>query len=272
MADALLEELGVGDREIVLNSVGDAACRPRYRQLLCEWLEPRLARLCADCQRRYRENPLRVFDCKVEADRHLLQDAPTLDEALCDACRVHFGAVRRALEGFGVVYRIEPHIVRGLDYYQRTVFEITSAELGAQNAIMGGGRYDGLVEELGGPPLPGFGFAIGMERLISLLPAQRRREDGMDLAVISLGREGWEASTRMAQRLRAAGVACMLPLVERPMGAQLRRADKMGARFALFVGKDELAAGRFGLKSLSTGEQVEVSESDIVSHVKEDTP
>lgn len=271
MADALLEELGVSDREIVLNSVGDAACRPRYRQLLCEWLEPRLARLCADCQRRYRENPLRVFDCKVEADRHLLQDAPTLDEALCDACRAHFGEVRRALEGFGVVYRIEPHIVRGLDYYQRTVFEITSTELGAQNAIMGGGRYDGLVEELGGPPLPGFGFAIGMERLISLLPAERRPEDGTDLAVVSLGREGWEASTRMARRLRAAGVACVLPLVERPMGAQLRRADKMGARFALFVGKDELAAGRFGLKNLSTGEQIEVSESDIVSHVKEDT-
>jgi histidyl-tRNA synthetase len=268
MADAFLEELGVSEREIVLNSVGDATCRPGYRLRLCSWLEPRLADLCEDCHRRYRDNPMRVFDCKIEADRRLLEEAPKLDDALCDGCRVHLGEVRRALDAFGVAYRIEPNIVRGLDYYQRTVFEITSPELGAQNAILGGGRYDGLVEELGGPALPGFGFALGMERLISLLPAERLPSAGVDLAVVTLGRDGWEASPAIVQRLRGSGLSCILPLVERPMGAQLRRADKMGARFALFVGKDELAAGRFGLKDLGTGEQVTVREADVVAQVR----
>jgi len=268
MADRLLRELGVVEHEIVINSVGDSVCRPTYRERLQSWLEPRLDRLCADCNRRYRENPLRVFDCKVEQDRALLEQAPTIDEGLCDPCRGHFEAVRSALEKLGVKYRVEPHIVRGLDYYARTVFEITSPGLGAQNAIMGGGRYDGLVKELGGADLPGFGFAVGMERLISLMPQDPADATEILVALVSLGPEGWEASPALAQGLRAAGVGCILPLVERPMGAQLRRADKIGAQYALFVGKDELAAGRFGLKNLRTGEQAEVGESEIVSRVK----
>jgi histidyl-tRNA synthetase len=269
MADVLLEELDVGEREIVINSVGDETCRPVYRERLLTWLETRLERLCADCNRRFRENPLRVFDCKIKEDRKLLKEAPTIDSSLCVGCRTHFDEVRRSLEMLGVAYRIEPHIVRGLDYYARTVFEIISPGLGAQNAIMGGGRYDGLVEELGGPALPAFGFAIGMERLISLMPSDSSGAGGVQVAVVSLGREGWEASLGMGQRLRAAGIGCILPLVERPMGAQLRRADKVGARFALFVGKGEIAAGRFGLKDLRTGEQVDVPEPEIVTRVKE---
>jgi histidyl-tRNA synthetase len=234
------------------------------------WLEPRLDQLCSDCKRRYRENPLRVFDCKVEEDRRILDGAPTMAEALCGPCREHFDEVRRLLDEMGVTYRIEPRIVRGLDYYVRTVFEIISAELGAQDAIMGGGRYDGLVEELGGPPLPGFGFAIGMERLLSLMPESVQGYPVIDVAVVSLGAAGWQASVGLVQRLRHRGVGCILPLVERPMGAQLRRADKAGARFALFVGQDELARGRFGLKNLATGEQLEVAEGDVPSLVKGD--
>jgi histidyl-tRNA synthetase len=269
MADAFLEELGVGEREIVLNSVGDAECRPAYRERLQAWLEPRLAQLCEDCNRRYRENPLRMFDCKVDADRELLQQAPTIGEALCEPCRTHFASVRGLLDRFGVSYRTDPRIVRGLDYYKRTVFEITSSALGAQNAIMGGGRYDGLVEELGGPATPGFGFAIGIERLILLIPEDRDLPGGIDLALVSLGHEAWEATVDMAGRLRLEGVGCLVPLVERPMGAQLRRADKAGARFALFVGKEELGSGRYGLKDLRTGEQVEVDEAGVLARVKE---
>jgi histidyl-tRNA synthetase len=270
MADALLGALGVGERELLINSVGDAECRPRYRELLREWLAPRLGELCADCNRRSAENPLRVFDCKVEADRTLLRDAPRIGDSLCSACEDHFGEVRRALDAYGVAYRVESDIVRGLDYYVRTVFEIVSAGLGAQNAILGGGRYDGLVEELGGPAIPGFGFAMGTERLILLMPApDPAAAAGCDLALISLGRDGWEAAVLMAQRLRAAGVSCMTPISERPMGAQMRRADRVGARFALFVGADELAAGRFGLKNLRTGEQVDVSEDVVAPRVKE---
>jgi len=268
MAVALLDELGVGQRELLLNSVGDEACRPQYRERLCSWLEPRLEQLCEDCNRRYRDNPLRVFDCKVAADRELLSGAPTIGESLCRECGEHFEQVCRALEAFDVRYRVEPHIVRGLDYYVRTVFEITSSALGAQNAIMGGGRYDGLVEELGGPALPGFGFAVGMERLISVMEGAAASTGRVDLALVSLGGEGWQASVALACRLRAAGVGCILPVLERPMGAQLRRAEKAGARFALFIGKDELAAGRFGLKDLASGRQVEVVESDIVAMVR----
>jgi histidyl-tRNA synthetase len=269
MADALLEELGVTGREVVLNTVGDGACRPAYRERLRSWLKPRLGRLCDDCNRRWRDNPLRVFDCKVEDDRRQLAEAPTIDEALCRPCREHFDEVRRLLEGLDVAYRIEPHIVRGLDYYERTVFEVLSSRLGAQNAVMGGGRYDGLVEELGGPALPGFGFAIGMERLLTLAAGGELAEgDGVDVAVVSLGDVGWQASLGIAARLRRAGVGCLVPLAERPMGAQLRRADRAGARFALFVGKDELAGGRLGLKNLATGEQVEIDERDVPSRVK----
>ncbi len=267
MAKLLLDELGIGSPEIALNSVGDEACRPAYRERLRQWIEPRLRELCADCNRRFHDNPLRVLDCKVDQDRRVLEGAPTIEGTLCGPCREHLAQVRRALKDFGVDHRVEPRIVRGLDYYSRTVFEITSAELGAQDAIMGGGRYDGLVHELGGPELPGFGFAVGMERLLSLMP-ERPAAARNRLALVSLGEEGWRASLGLAQRLRAAGVGCVVPLVERPLGAQLRRADKAGASFALFVGRDELASGRFGFKDLRSGDQVSLAECEIVERVK----
>jgi histidyl-tRNA synthetase len=269
MADTFLAELGVDRREILLNSVGDEVCRPRYRERLQAWLEPRLPRLCDDCNRRYRENPMRVFDCKVEQDRALLERAPTLDASLCEPCRTHFDRVTRALDSLGVAYKIEPRIVRGLDYYQRTVFEITSPDLGAQNAVLGGGRYDGLIEELGGPALPAFGFAIGLERLIAIVPGDRVPGHDPDVALVSLGGAGWSAAMGIARQLRAAGVACFFPLVERPLGAQLRRADRSGARFALFVGSEELETGRFGLKDLRTGQQVDVGLDQVAERVKE---
>jgi histidyl-tRNA synthetase len=267
MADALLAALEVGEREIVVNSVGDASCRPVYREALRSWLEPRLPQLCEDCNRRYDENPLRVLDCKVDADKQVLADAPTMDRSLCGECREHLDAVTGQLDAAGIAYRVDPHIVRGLDYYVRTVFEVTSPGLGAQNAILGGGRYDGLVESLGGPAMPGFGFAVGMERLLSLMPAEARERQGIDLAIVSLGPEGWGASHEMARRLRARGVGCLLPVAERPLGAQLKRAGKAGARYALFVGKDELAAGRFGFKDLASGTQIDVTEDDVPAKV-----
>ncbi|HKQ60499.1 MAG TPA: histidine--tRNA ligase, partial [Candidatus Polarisedimenticolaceae bacterium] len=189
MLERFLEALGITDRELVLSSVGDATCRPPYRQLLQDWLDPRLERLCEDCRRRRQENPLRVFDCKVERDREILAEAPLLLDHLCVPCQDHFAAVRRHLDGFGVRYRIERRLVRGLDYYQRSVFEVVSGGLGAQNAVLGGGRYDGLVAELGGPAIPGFGFAIGMERLASLVPAERVPAGGCDVLLVALGPE-----------------------------------------------------------------------------------
>jgi histidyl-tRNA synthetase len=268
MVGCYLDALGIEDRELKLGSVGDATCRPRYRERLQAWLEPRLGQLCADCNRRYSENPLRVFDCKVEADRQLLAQAPSLHDTLCDPCRAHFNEVESWLERFGVAYTIEDRLVRGLDYYQRTVFEVTAGGLGAQNAVLGGGRYDGLMQELGGPAIPGVGFAMGMERVLMLLPSDRVPPERVDAAVVGMGPEGWEAAAKLAQRLRNAGFSVLFPLVERPMGPQLKRADRERARFAVFVGRDELAAGLFGVKDLDSGEQTALDESGLVNAMR----
>ena len=262
---AFLDALGITERELVLNSVGDERCRPQFRQALRSWIEPRLPEMCEDCRRRYAENPLRVFDCKVEADKALLREAPVVRDYLCAECGNHFRAVQETLRAYGIPFRVDPRMVRGLDYYQRTVFEVVSGKLGAQNSILGGGRYDGLVEELGGPSIPGFGFALGMERLLLLLPEGRAEAAECDVLMVSLGAAGFQAAIGMARRLRAAGLRVALCLSERPMGAQLKRTSRMRARFALFVGEAELAAGRFGMKNLATGEQVEVEEHGVVA-------
>ena len=264
-----LSELGLDDRQLVLNSLGDDDCRVRYRGVLAAWLEERAGLLCEDCRRRARENPLRVFDCKVDDDVRTLAQAPMVSDHLGESAAAHFAEVRSWLDRFGVPYRVEPRMVRGLDYYCRTVFEVVAGGLGAQSAVLGGGRYDGLVEQLGGPPVPGFGFAIGMERLISLLPRDSTAGPHVDVALIGLGPEGWSASVELARRLRAANRSVLVPLVERPMGAQLKRAGRVNARFALFVGKDEIAAGRFGLKDLVTGEQVEVDADALIARLGE---
>ena len=263
MVWALLQALGIEDRELRLNSVGDAACRPLFRETLTQWLAPRLPEMCEDCRRRAVENPLRVFDCKVDADRKLLEDAPRMSDSLCDPCAEHFAAVRSALDGYAIPYVVDARLVRGLDYYQRTVFEVVATGLGAQNALLGGGRYDGLVEELGGPPIPGFGFAAGMERLVLVMGKSAGTQAAADLLLVGLGEVGFRASVGLARSLRARGLRVAMPLTERPMGAQLKRAERLGARFALFVGESELQRGRFGLKNLVTGEQIEVDEAGI---------
>lgn len=259
-----LDELGIGDRELVLNSLGDPDCRSRYRAALVDWLEPRREQLCEDCRRKSADNPLRVFDCKVKEDQALLIDAPEIASFLGDEAAEHFSAVRALLDRYGIAYRVDPRMVRGLDYYQRTVFEVVSTGLGSQNAILGGGRYDGLVRELGGPEVPGFGFAIGMERLVSLMPEDRVVAGAADLVMICLGQEGLDGGVDLARRLRAAGLNVAMPVAVRPMGAQMKRAGRTGAAFALFVGADELETGRFGLKNLETGEQETVDERELL--------
>ena len=263
----LLDALGIEARELRINSVGDEVCAPRYRETLVAWLAERREQLCSDCRRRMEENPLRVFDCKVEADRRLLAAAPSIADALCEPCATHFAAVRRTLDTLGVPGVLDARLVRGLDYYRRTVFEVVSSSLGAQNAILGGGRYDGLVAELGGPSIPGFGFAMGMERLVSLMPAAATSA-GVDVQLIAVGAEGWEAAVGIAAALRRAGVSVVMPTVERPMGAQFKRAERLGARFALYVGEADVRAGRYPLKDLRSQEQVAVALDEVAARVK----
>jgi histidyl-tRNA synthetase len=187
MASALVAELGIGDVELVINSVGCQACRPIFGRALLAALGDRLPKLCADCQRRAATNPLRIFDCKVAADQPIIDALPHSEDYLCEACRAHFDAVRATLGAFGLAYRVSHRLVRGLDYYTRTTFEILGLSLGAQNALLGGGRYDGLVRDLGGPDRAGIGFAAGLERLVLAMSESAVERRVPDAFVVAIG-------------------------------------------------------------------------------------
>ena len=232
-----------------LNSVGDAACRPAYTERLREFGRSHLAALCPDCHRRLERNPLRLFDCKVETCRAVLADAPRIVDALCMPCRAHLDEVRALLDGAGVEYVMNPHLVRGLDYYVRTAFELVAEGLGAQNAVGGGGRYDGLVAALGGPPIAGVGFALGLERLASV--SELVADDAGPVAVVlPLHPAGVAPGLRLATRLRDQGLAIGLEPSGRSLKALLRVADRRRARLAIIVGEDELAQGRATVRDL----------------------
>ena len=244
-----LAAAGVPDARILLNSLGDATCRPAYRAALTAYGEARLAELCANCRQRLVRNPLRLLDCKEEVCRRIMADAPRVAEHLCEACRVHFDEVKRLLAAAGVAFSEDARLVRGLDYYVRTAFEALAPNLGAQNAVGGGGRYDGLVEALGGPPLAGVGFAFGVERLL-LAAGATTTVQAPYVCVIPLADAATLAAFQMARRLRVAGVRCELESSGRSVKSAMRRADRLGAHFAVLLGDDELQAGRATVRDL----------------------
>jgi histidyl-tRNA synthetase len=264
MSMVLLQELGISDADLAVNSVGCETCRPAYRERLREFLAPSLQDLCPDCQRRYRENPLRILDCKAGC-RRFLEGSPTLLETLDAPCRDHFEAVRRSLGSLGVPHRVEPHLVRGLDYYMRTTFEVLAAGLGAQNALLGGGRYDRLVEDLGGPSVPGIGFASGLDRLIlSLPPGTGESAAGPDYFVAVQGESSFEPALRLVRDLRRKGAwAEMDPGPGRSLRAQTRRADQLRARHIIFLGEEEVRRGVLTVKQMEKGSQWEVAATDL---------
>jgi histidyl-tRNA synthetase len=248
LADCLAAA-GATGTELVLNSLGDAACRPAYRAALTAYGETHRDRLCANCRQRLERNPLRLLDCKEEGCRRIMADAPLPAAYLCADCRAHFAEVERLLGAAEIAFTVNPRLVRGLDYYVRTAFEVTAPNLGAQNAVAGGGRYDGLVAALGGPPLGGIGFAIGLERLLMAAgapPLDRRPE----IDVIPLGDAAAAVALRMARRLRLAGARAELEAPGRSVRSAMRRADKLGAHFAVLIGDDELRAGRATVRDM----------------------
>jgi histidyl-tRNA synthetase len=265
-----LSEIDISGTSLLLNSVGDATCRPLYRDALKGYLSPRLGRLCADCTRRYEENPLRVFDCKVDSCRREISEAPAMSDHLCDACRQHFSQVCALLDAYGISYRLEPRLVRGLDYYVRTAFEIIAEGLGAQNSLMGGGRYDGLVRELGGKDLPGFGWALGMERLLMLVPENAEGEPTrVEFLVASLV-EGAKGKAALAARvLREAGRSTILDVEVRSLSAHLRRAGKMQISRILVIGDEELASGSYLVRDMTTGDQQMVPTGELGRYAME---
>jgi histidyl-tRNA synthetase len=244
-----LAAAGVRDAELVLNSLGDAACRPAYRSALEQFGRAHAEALCETCRRRLERNPLRLLDCKEASCRALVAEAPRLRDHLCDPCRVHFDEVEALLTAAGVRYRVDPTLVRGLDYYVRTAFEVLAPGLGAQNAVGGGGRYDGLVGALGGPPLGGIGFAIGLERLV-MSAGDEDAAVGPEMCVIPLSAAAAQPAFLLARALRGAGASCELEVAGRSAKSAMRRADKLGARFALLIGDEELAAGRATVRDL----------------------
>jgi histidyl-tRNA synthetase len=233
------------DVTVDINSLGCPVCRPRYRESLRTFAEGKLAALCENCHARLQRNPLRLLDCKEAGCRQAMADAPVLTDFLCGPCRDHFARVQAYLRQENVPVTLQPRLVRGLDYYRRTSFEVTAQGLGAQNAVCGGGRYDGLVEELGGPAVPGIGFAIGVERLVMLLQAQKRHlPPAPDLFLAPLGAAAESQAFSLAWRLRHAGYRTELESGSRGLKAQMRRADKLGARYVLILGENELAVGK----------------------------
>jgi histidyl-tRNA synthetase len=260
----LLEAVGVTDVALQLNSVGCPDCRPGYREILVAALQERADRLCGDCQRRIVTNPLRVFDCKVPTCGAALAGVPLLLDHLCGACAEHLGRVEAGLAVLAIAYQINPRLVRGLDYYTRTAFEVVSGALGAQAAVAAGGRYDGLVEELGGPPTPAIGFAIGLERLIELMAAEELAPS-LAVYVAALGAAAQERGLQLADALRRAGLSCELDHGNRSLKAQLKRADRLGARKVVILGDAELATGEVVVRDLTESQQQTVSLADLVN-------
>lgn len=246
--------LGLATARIEINSLGCSACRPAYREELRRWADARTQLLCADCNRRLERNPLRILDCKEDAEN--TRDAPLMVEHLCAACTEHFRSVQALLTAESVAVTLNPRMVRGLDYYCRTAFEIVAEGLGAQNAIGGGGRYDGLVASLGGPSVPGVGFALGVERLVLALRAPEAAAP-FDLFVAPLGETAEARAFRLARELRREGLRLEIEPGRKSLKSHLRRADKLGAAFVLIVGDDELSRGTAVLRDMRVQRQFE---------------
>ncbi|HEY6099290.1 MAG TPA: histidine--tRNA ligase [Anaeromyxobacter sp.] len=264
-----LSRLGVG-ADLRLNTVGDPACRPAYLADLKAYLGAHRADLCPDCNDRIERNPLRVLDCKVASCQPVLDGAPRLMDRLCEGCRAHFEQVKGALDALGVAYRIDPRLVRGLDYYVRTAYEFTSDALGSQSAVVGGGRYDGLVETLGGPPTPGIGFALGQERLAMILEKSGREAKSRppEVFFVTADAEGAIEALKRGAELRKAGIACDLDPRGGKMKAQFKQAERVGARYAVVLGGNEVRSGQAKLKDVKTREETPVELARLAERLR----
>jgi len=270
MVVELLRQAGLSGFQLYLNSVGDPNCRPQYVALLKEQLRDVASRLCGDCQRRAETNPLRVLDCKVPDDQPIIDALPSIQNHLCQPCNEHFAAVRAALDDRGIPYEVKPRMVRGLDYYMRTTFEIVHGALGAQNSVLGGGRYDGLAEALGSKvAAPGIGFSIGEDRLVMSVEQEHPESAGatLDLYIAPIGAAAERHAAKIARQMRGAGCAVELGL-DSKLKRSLELANKMHARFTLIVGDNEIAAERYTLKNMQSGEQQTVTAEELPQRIK----
>jgi histidyl-tRNA synthetase len=266
LADALLARLGVSGVETLVNSVGCRACRPAYLTKLRAAAEASRRELCEDCRRKIDANPLRIFDCKLDSCRAIADSFPRITDHLCEECADHFRQFCGYLDAYGLRYRVEPKLVRGIDYYTKTTFEVITSHAGQQNALLGGGRYDDLVRQFGGPDMCAIGFAMGMERLLAAVKLDEVKDRFLYLAY--MGDEPKKRALALARYFRRNGVECLLEFKTKGLKAQLGRAAKLGASWVLIVGEDELRQGRYALKSMAEGQQVEGTEEELLRHIK----
>ncbi len=268
MADTLLKKLGL-NVQLYINSIGCPTCRAAFNKALKEFFEPNLENLCYDCKTRYEKNPLRLLDCKEENCKKVNVNAPSILDYLCDDCAAHFEELKACLDLAGVAYEIDPRIVRGLDYYTRSVFEFVSTSIGAQGTVCAGGRYDGLIEELGGNPMPAVGFAAGIERLLIVM-----EQTGVEIpaphvpTVYIAGMDGdcRKKAFEIAIALRAKGIFAEIDHMERSVKAQFKYADKLGAKYVAVIGGNELSEGRANVKCMATGESESVAFADMATY------
>jgi histidyl-tRNA synthetase len=266
----LLERLGVAGFSLRINSIGCAECRPKFLERLRAEVARRSEGMCGDCRRRGETNPMRVFDCKVPSCQGLIAELPTITASLCRECTDHFAKFRSYLDERGLPYVVDPRLVRGLDYYMRTTFELASEGLGAQDTLAAGGRYDGLVEGLDGPPARGFGFAMGLERLILSIrdPGRLAPQSGPDYFLATHGDEAFRYATLLARKLRGAGRVVYLDFDGRSLKSQMRLAGKLGASRVVILGEDEVKSGSLTIRDMTTREQRESSEAELLAGLR----
>lgn len=267
----LFEKLGISQAALNINSIGCPKCRGAYNEKLKEYFRPHLEELCENCRNRYERNPLRIIDCKEERCKKHTCGAPALLDNLCEECLAHFEGLKQGLDNLGIKYNVDKGIVRGLDYYTKTVFEFVSNNVGTQGTICGGGRYDGLVETCGGPPTPGIGFALGMERLLLEMESQGLHipeRQPMDIYIGSIGKNASAFAQQLVFRLRKEGICAESDVLGRSVKSQMKYADKMGFSYIVVIGDNEIETGKAVLKNMKTGEQKDVSLESILDRLK----
>ena len=271
LAMNLLEGLGLKDLELSINSVGCPKCRSKYRTMLQDFFRDKLEDLCEDCRSRFERSPLRILDCKKDSDKPYMADAPKITDCLCEECAGHFAKLKELLTSAGISFTHDPRLVRGLDYYTKTAFEIKYPPLGAQSAVAGGGRYDGLIEEMGGNPTPAVGFATGLERLLLALESQNllpEKNRSVDAYIVALGEAAQAEGFKLLNSLRQQGLSAAMDFAGRSMKAQMKQANKLGAKYSVILGEDEIAEGVAMLRSMEDSSQAKVPMNQVAEKIK----
>ena len=269
MALDLLKKLNITSVELNINSIGCKECRKNYQEALRNYIRPNLDKYCDTCKSRFDKNPMRILDCKEKADKQMNENAPSILDYLCDDCKEHFEKLKAGLDELGIEYKIDPRIVRGLDYYTRTVFEIVSKTDGL--TIVGGGRYDGMIEELGGPSTPAVGFAIGEERLLNVFDENNQGkvfENNLDLFIVTIGEKANNYAIKLLREIRNAGFRAEKDIMERSTKAQFKYSDKKNAKYTITIGDTEVESNTVKIKNMATGTEEEVKIDEIINYIK----